>query len=173
MNNRLIVNSLRFIGLLLLQVLVIDNIRLGYYVHPYVYVLYIFLLPFNIRNWQLLFAGFFMGFAVDLFNGTPGLNAAACVFMAFFRPWVINGMMRRKDVSENDEPSLNIMGTSRFLVYSLLLLLVHNFVLFMLEAFSFKLIGVVFLQTLLSVFSSLMLIFIILLLFKKTKKKSL
>ena len=173
MNNRLILNTLRFIGLLLLQVLVVDNVRLGYYIHPYVYVLYIFMLPFNVPNWQLLFAGFTMGLAVDLFNGTPGLNAAATVFMAFVRPFVINAMTRRKDINENDEPSLSNMGASRFLVYALILLLVHNIVLFTLEAFSFKLIGVVFLQTLLSVFSSLMLIFIMLLLFKKTKKKSL
>lgn len=173
MSNRLFLNFFRFVSLLLLQLLVIDNIRLGYYIHPYVYVLYIFMLPFNIPNWQLLFAGFFMGLTVDLFSGTPGLNAAACVLTAFIRPWVINGMMRRKDVGENDEPSLNSMGTNRFLVYSLLLLVAHNLMLFMLEAFSFRLIGVVLLQTLLSVFSSLMLIFIILLLFKKTKKKSL
>ncbi len=173
MNNRLVINFLRFIGLLLLQVLVIDNIRLGYYIHPYVYVLYIFMLPFNIPNWHLLLSGFFMGLAVDLFNGTPGLNAAACVCIAFVRPFVIGGIMRRKDVNENDEPSLNTMGVNRFLLYSLILLVVHNLVLFMLEAFSFRLIGVVFLQTLLSVFSSLMLIFIVLLLFKKTKKKSL
>lgn len=173
MNNRLILNTLRFIGLLLLQVLVVDNVRLGYYIHPYVYVLYIFMLPFNIPNWQLLFAGFTIGLAVDMFNGTPGLNAAATVFMSFVRPFVINAMTRRKDINENDEPSLTNMGASRFLVYALILLLVHNIVLFTLEAFSFKLIGVVFLQTLLSACSSLMLIFIILLLFKKTKKKSL
>ena len=169
--NRLVLNFLRFIGLLFLQVLVIDNIRLGYYIHPHIYILFILMLPFNISNWQLLVSGFLMGFAVDLFNGTPGLNAAATVCMAFIRPMVINGMMRRNDINENDEPSLNTMGTSRFIVYSLLLLLAHNLILFMLEAFSFKLIGVVFLQTLLSVFSSLLLIFIILLLFKKTKKK--
>ena len=173
MHNSLILNFLRFIGLLLLQVLVVDNVRLGYYIHPYVYVLYIFMLPFNIPNWQLLFAGFTMGLAVDMFNGTPGLNAAATVFMSFVRPFVINAMTRRKDINENDEPSLSNMGASRFLVYALILLLVHNIVLFTLEAFSFKLIGVVFLQTLLSACSSLMLIFIILLLFKKTKKKSL
>lgn len=171
MNNRLILNTLRFIGLLLLQVLVIDNIRLGYYIHPYVYVLYVFMLPFNIPNWQLLFAGFTMGLAVDLFNGTPGLNAAATVFMAFVRPFVINAITRRKDINENDEPSMTNMGANRFFVYSLILLLVHNIVLFTLEAFSLKLIGIVFLQTLLSVLGSLVLIFIILLLFKKTKKK--
>lgn len=171
MNNRLIINFLRFVGLLLLQVLVIDDIRLGYYIHPYVYVLYIFLLPFNIPNWQLLLSGFAMGFAVDLFNGTPGLNASATVFMAFIRPFVINAMTRRNDINENEEPSLDNMGAGRFIVYSLLMLLAHNMLLFMLEAFSFKLFGIVLLQTLLSVLSSLMLIIIILLLFKKNKKK--
>lgn len=167
----MIVNILRFIGLLLLQVLVIDDIRLGYYIHPYVYVLFVFLLPFNIPNWQLLLSAFAMGFAVDLFNGTPGLNASATVFMAFVRPFVIKVMTRRNDINENEEPSLENMGVGRFIVYSLLLLLAHNLLLFTLETFSFKLFGIVLLQTLLSVFSSVMLIFIILLLFKKTKKK--
>lgn len=171
MNNRLILNTLRFIGLLLLQVLVIDNIRLGYYIHPCVYVLFIFLLPFNIQKWQLLLLGFLSGLAVDLFNGTPGLNAAATVLLAFVRPYVINNMTRRKDINMNDEPSLNNMGFSWFIVYSIILLTIHNFALFLLEAFSFKLLGTIFLQTLLSVFSSLMLIFIILLLFKKSNKK--
>ncbi len=171
MNNRLIINILRFIGLILLQVLVIDNIRLGYYIHPYVYVLFIFLLPFNIPKWQLLLLGFINGYAIDMFSGTPGLNAAATVMMAFVRPFVINAMTRRKDINPNDEPSLNNMGVSWFIVYSILLLTVHNLILFILESFSFKLIGVVLTQTIMSVFSSLMLIFIILLLFKKSNKK--
>jgi hypothetical protein len=117
--------------------------------------------------------GFITGLSIDLFNGTPGLNAAATVFMAFIRPYVINNMTRRKEVNMNDEPSLNNMGFSWFMVYSILLLTAHNLVLFLLEAFSFKLIGVVLLQTLMSVISSLMLIFIILLLFKKSNKKNL
>lgn len=171
MNNRLILNTLRFIGLLLLQVLVIDNIRLGYYIHPYVYVMFIFLLPFNIQKWLLLILGFFTGLTVDLFNGTPGLNAAATVFIAFIRPYVINSMTRRKDINMNDEPSLNNMGFSWFIVYSIILLTAHNLLLFLLEAFSFKLLGVVILQTLISVFSSITIIFIILLLFKKSNKK--
>ena len=171
MNNRLIINILRFVGLVLMQVLVVNNIRLGYYIHPCVYVLFLFLLPFNIEKMPLLFIGFLTGLTVDLFNGTPGLNAAATVFLAFIRPYVINGMTRRKDFNINDEPSLNNMGISWFFVYSLILLLAHNFILFLLEAFSFKLLGIVLLQTLISVFSSLVLIFIIVLLFKKSNKK--
>lgn len=170
MENRLILNTLRFIGLLLLQVFVVDNIRLGYFVHPYVYVLFIFLMPFNVPNWKLLLSAFAIGMTVDLFNGTPGLNAAATVFMAFLRPFVINGMTRRKDYSENDEPSISNMGIVWFLVYSTILLLAHNLSLFMLETFSFKLFGLVIVQTLMSVFASLLLIFILLLLFKKSKR---
>ena len=171
MNNRLVINTLRFIGLLLLQVLVIDNIRLGYYIHPYVYVLFILLLPFNTPKWQLLLLGFTMGFAVDLFCGTPGLNAAATVFMAFIRPYVINSMTRRKDINDNDEPSLGNMGISWFLIYSTLMLTTHNIVLFLLEMFSFKLFYVAIIQTLLSVASSLLLIILILLIFRKNYKK--
>lgn len=171
MNNRLIINILRFIGLLLLQVLVVDNIRLGYYVHPYVYVLFILLMPFNTPKWQLLLSGFAMGFAVDLFSGTPGLNAAATVFMAFIRPFVINEMTRRKDINYNDEPSLSNMGISWFLIYSTLLITAHNIILFILEIFSFRLFYIAVIQTLLSVASSLLLIFLLLLIFRKNYKK--
>lgn len=171
MNNRLIINILRFIGLLLLQVLIVDNIRLGYYVHPYVYVIFIFLLPFNTPKWQLLLSGFTMGFAVDLFCGTPGLNAAASVFMAFIRPFIINAMTRRKDINEDDEPSFNNMGMLRFMIYATLLLIAHNIVLFLLETFSIRLFGIVIIQTLISVISSLLLIFLILLIFRKNHKK--
>lgn len=171
MNNRLIINILRFIGLLLLQVLVVDNIRLGYYVHPYVYVLFILLLPFNTKKWQLLLSGFTLGFAVDLFCGTPGLNAAATVFMAFLRPYVINSMTRRKDINDNDEPSLYNMGVSWFLIYSSLMLTAHNIVLFLLEIFSLKLFYIAMIQTLLSVTSSVLLISLILLIFRKNHKK--
>ena len=171
MNNRFIINTLRFIGLVLLQVLVIDNIRLGYYIHPCVYILFILLMPFNTPKWKLLINGFLIGMTIDLFCGTPGLNAAATVFMAFLRPMVINGMTRRKDINENDEPSLNNMGVSWFLIYALLLLLAHNLLLFLLELFSFKLFHIIIIQTILSVASSILVLFLILMLFKKSNKK--
>ena len=171
MNNRFIINTLRFIGLVLLQVLVIDNIRLGYYIHPCVYILFLLLMPFNTPKWKLLINGFLIGMTIDLFCGTPGLNAAATVFMAFLRPMVINGMTRRKDINENDEPSLNNMGVSWFLIYASLLLLAHNLLLFLLELFSFKLFHIIIIQTILSVASSILVLFLILMLFKKSNKK--
>ena len=77
MYNTLIKNILIFIGLFLLQVLVFDNIRLGNYLHPIIYVLFIMILPFKTPNLQLVIYGFLIGMAIDIFDGTPGLNAAA------------------------------------------------------------------------------------------------
>ena len=171
MYNTLIRNILRFIGLFILQVLIIDNIRLGNFIHPCVYVLYVMLLPFDTPKWKLLINGFLIGFAVDIFNGTPGLNAAATVLMAFFRPNIINLTARKSDIEGKIAPSVSEMGLQWFFLYMVLLLIIHNFALFMLEAFSFRLIGLVLLETLLSVIMSSFVIILVIYIFKPIKTK--
>lgn len=171
MYNTLIRNILRFVGLLLLQILVFDNIRLGNYIHPCVYVLFVMLLPFDMPKWQLVITGFLLGMVVDIFSGTPGLNAAATVFMAFMRPFIIGITTRKSDIEEKTEPSVAEMGLKWFVVYAILLLILHNLFLFWLEAFSIKLLGMVLLEVLLSVPSSLFVIILILYVFKPIKNK--
>ena len=74
-------NILRFFTVILLQVLLLDNVQLGGYLSPYFYVIFIILLPFESPKWLLLCLAFLLGLSVDLFNGTPGMHAAASVFM--------------------------------------------------------------------------------------------
>ena len=170
MYNTLIRNILRFIVLLTVQVLVFDNLGFGTYIHPYIYVLFVLLLPFDTPKWQLLIDGFLIGIAVDIFNGTPGLNAAATVFLAFMRPYIIGITTRKSDVEDKNAPTVTEMGLQWFAVYALLLLLLHNLVLFWLEAFSIKLLGLVLAETLLSAPVTLLLIIIIIYIFKPIKK---
>jgi len=170
MYNTLIKNILTFIGLFLLQILVFSNIRLGSYLHPIIYVIFILVLPFKTPKWRLLLDGFLMGIAIDIFNGTPGLNAAATVLIAYLRPYIIGLMTRKSEVEEKEAPTVGVMGFYWFLVYSLILLLIHNFSLFMLEAFSFKLLGTVSLEVLISTPVSLFVILLISYLFKPIKK---
>ena len=170
MYNTLIRNIIRFVILLVVQVLVFDNIRFGNYIHPYVYVLFVMLLPFDVPKWRLILDGFLIGMAVDVFNGTPGLNASATVFMSFLRPYIIGITTRKSDIEEKTAPTITEMGLQWFAVYGLLLLIAHNFTLFFLEAFSFKLIGMVLLEMLLSVPISLLLIILIIYVFKPIKK---
>lgn len=170
MYNALIRNILRFVGLFFLQVLIIDNMRLGNFIHPCVYVLYIMLLPFETPKWKLMINAFLIGFAVDIFNGTPGLNAAATVLMAYIRPSIIDLTSRKSDIEGKNEPSASEMGMQWFVLYSVLLLIIHNLTLFLLEAFSFRLFGLVLLETLLSVVISAFVIVLIIYLVKPIKK---
>lgn len=166
----LIRNIFRFIALLIVQVMVFDNLLFGSYIHPYIYVLFVLLLPFDTPKWRLLIDAFLIGIAVDIFNGTPGLNAAATVFMAFVRPFVISKTARKSDIEGKNAPTVTEMGLQWFAIYALLLILLHNLVIFWLEAFSIKLLGLVLAETLLSAPVSLLLMIIIIYIFKPLKK---
>ena len=170
MYNTLIRNILHFVILLIVQVMVFDNLGFGTYIHPYIYVLFVLLLPFDTPKWRLLIDGFLIGMAVDIFNGTPGLNAAATVFLAFSRSFIIGITSRKSDIEGKNAPTVTEMGLQWFAVYALLLLLLHNLVLFWLEAFSIRLLGLVLAETVLSSLVSLLLIIIIIYIFKPLKK---
>ena len=172
MYNTLIRNIIRFIGLVLLQIAVFDNLRIGNYIHPCIYVIFILLMPFDTPTWKLMINGFLIGFVVDIFNGTPGLNASATVFMSYMRPFIIGITTRKSDIEGKNEPSIGEMGRQWFLIYSLLLLVIHNLFLFWMEAFSIKLFGVVLVEVLLSVPISLIFIVLLIYLLKPVKNKS-
>ncbi len=161
---------IRFVVLVLLQVLVINHIRLGGYVHPSIYMIFIMLLPINIPGWQLLLLGFGLGMSVDLFTGTPGLHASATTLMAFCRPYIIKIVSGTQKFENIHEPNLNQLDGMWFFRYVLLMVLVHHFWLFLIESFSFRLIGQVLLRILLSVPVSVFLIMMTLYIFKSNKK---
>ena len=87
--NKVLMNTIRFVLLVIAQVLVINHIRLGGYVHPYIYLIFVMLLPINMSGWQLLLSGFGIGLTIDLFMGTLGMHAGATTLMAFCRPTII------------------------------------------------------------------------------------
>ena len=75
-----------FIGLVLLQVLILNNVHIAGYATRFLYIY--FILKFNSgtsRNELMLWA-FFFGLTIDVFSDTPGMNAAATVLLAFLRP---------------------------------------------------------------------------------------
>ena len=169
--NKTALQIIRFVVLVLLQVLVINHIRLGGYVHPYIYLIFIMLLPFSTPKWQLLVLGFALGLSVDLFTGTPGLHAGATTLMAFCRPSIIKLISGNQKFENIPEPNVGQLGGIWFLRYALFMVLIHHFALFLLESFSFRLIGQVLLRILLSVPVSTFLIMMILYIFKSEKKR--
>ena len=124
------------VGLVLLQVLILNNVHIANCATPFLYVY--FLLKFDSaasRN-TLMWWAFFLGLTVDMFSDTPGMNAASAVLLAFLRPVLLHLFLSR-DVVDNMVPSIQTMGTWSFLKYAITCLLIYHSLLFALEFFTF------------------------------------
>ena len=137
MNRMILKNIMRFVLFVSLQVFLLNKINFFGYLNPYIYILFILLLPFRIQGWLLLLLGFATGLVIDMFANTPGLNVAATVLLAFMRPVVINLVGKRPDYEQSGEPSMREMGFKWFFPYALLLVLIHHFALNFIDVFSF------------------------------------
>ncbi|MGA1977725.1 MAG: rod shape-determining protein MreD [Bacteroidales bacterium] len=133
MINRILRYSLIFLLLILLQLLVFDNIQFSGYVNPYVYILFILLLPIEIPSWLLLLLSFATGILMDFFSGTPGMHASATVLAGFVRPYVLRIISPREGYEAGATPSMIIYGFRWFLIYAAIIVLVHHSALFYLE----------------------------------------
>lgn len=170
MNNVYLKNGLRFAVLLLIQIFVLNKIRFGGYLNPYLYVLFILLLPFETPKWLLLLSAFFLGLFVDMFSGVMGIHAAASVLMAFARPGVMKIIAARGQYEPGSQPGIQDFGFPWFFSYSLLLVVLHHLLLFYLEVFSFHEFFITFLRVIFSTAFTLILIFITEYLFLKNKR---
>ncbi len=168
----LVKNILRFALLILVQVFVLDKIHLHQMVTPYIYMLFILWMPFQLgRMWQMILA-FAIGFALDSFRDNPGFHASACVLIAYLRPFFINILIPQEGADTNyDEPSAKSMGGFfPYIVYAGLLTIIHHGWLFMLEAWQIGNVWYFIFKTLLSTIISLLLILITELLFNRKQQ---
>jgi len=172
MTSKVFINIIRFIILVGLQVLILENINLRGYINPYLYVYFILLLPFETPGWLLLIASFLMGFSIDTFVGTMGIHTAASVLMAFARPLIIKAIPSRKEFEPGMKPSISDLGFLWFFTYSLLLVFIHHFALFYLEVFSFTDFFNTLLRVLLSSIFTILLVIIAQYLFFKASGKN-
>lgn len=125
-----------FIVLILLQLLFFNNFQLSGYINPYIYVLFILVLPYGISGWALLLLGFGLGLTLDTFMNTYGMHSSATVLMAFLRPYVIQLIGDIDNIDQTRNPSLNQNGPIWFIKYSLILVFAHHLVLFLIESFT-------------------------------------
>jgi cell shape-determining protein MreD len=133
--NEIIRNIIRFIVLVAVQILIIKNIELGRFINPFLYVLFIIVLPFETPKWLLLLSGFLIGITIDMFYDTAGMHAAACVFMAYIRPSVLKLFSPRDGYEFGTQPTIQYLGVPWFLSYSAILIVAHHLVLFYVEIF--------------------------------------
>ena len=130
----LVKNIFRLLVFILVQVYILDKIHLHRFVIPVLYYIFILWLPFSLNRISLLFIGFVTGLMLDYFTNTPGLHAAACILIAYARPFVIN-LLIPKDTAEFNyrEPSPRAMGWAPYTVYALVLTVLHHSYMYLLE----------------------------------------
>ncbi|QHI36993.1 hypothetical protein IMCC3317_23640 [Kordia antarctica] len=127
-------NSLRFVVAVLAQVLICNHIDFLGYINPLVYIYFIFLFPFNVNRSLFLVLAFLLGLTIDMFSDSGGANAAACLVIAYIRPFVL----RFAFGISYEHQSIKLANTAfgQRMVYIVILTVIHHFVLFSLEIFN-------------------------------------
>jgi hypothetical protein len=162
-NSEIISNALRFIVLILVQVLLLNNINFMGYINPYLYIIFILIYPLDGDRPLLILLSFLLGLSIDLFGDSGGVHAAASVFIAYIRPLLLKfsfGVSYEYNMVKINKAPL--MGRITYITFMVVL---HHFVLFLLEIFSLSHILLLLKSTLFSSIFSIVLIFCTLLLF--------
>ena len=168
MNTTVVINILRFLGLLALQVVVFNRLNMFGFLNPYPYILFILLFPVNGNRAMLLLTAFLMGLCVDMFAGTSGPHAAACVVLAYLRrPFfklTFGISFEYQTIKINDR-----LSPERF-SFILICIVTHHLILYLLEVFQFGLIFSILLNTLYTTIFTLLISIIIVYLIKPGKE---
>lgn len=150
-----------FILLVLAQILILNNIELGGYINPYLYVFFILFLPFETNENLVLGLAFALGLTIDVFTSTLGIHTSASVFMAFGRKYILKLIQPRGGYEFGTTPSLQHMGMSWYMTYAVILVVLHHLFLFYVESFKFSQFFPTFARVILSSLFTLILIFIV------------
>jgi rod shape-determining protein MreD len=166
-SNETLVNIVRFVTLVLVQVLILNHINFLGYINPYLYPLFILVFPLTGNKSLLIILSFILGLCIDVFSDSGGIHAAACVFIAWIRPVVLK-------YSFGVSYQLNTLKIStaplpKQIVYIISMVLFHHLILFSLEIFNVNQILLVLTSTLFSgTFSVILMVSSILLFSRKS-----
>lgn len=166
-NNEIVVNTVRFIAVVLFQILLFNHINFLGYINPYVYIVFILVFPLTSSKSLLILLSFILGLTIDMFGDSGGIHAAACVFIGYIRPAVLKFSF---GVSyEYNTIKISKANFGQQFTYVGLMVVLHHLVLFSLEIFSTEHILLVLKSTLFSgIFSTILILCTILLFSKKS-----
>ncbi|RED47193.1 rod shape-determining protein MreD [Winogradskyella eximia] len=168
MNSVLAVNIVRFVLLLLVQVLICNHINFFGYINPYIYIIFIFLFPIREERLILLLASFLLGMMIDLFSDSGGVHAAAAVSLAYVRPILLKSSFGMLYEHQSIKFSTTEIGS--LISYISLGTVVHHLILFSLEIFNISNILLILQKTLFSSIFTIILSVLIIILFSRNKK---
>ncbi len=168
MNSALLFNIIRFILLVAAQVVLFNKINFLEYINPFPYLLFIILYPVNSNKTGLLVASFLLGLTVDMFCNSGGVHATACLVLAFVRPYIFKFAFGLS--YEYQTVKLNDVLTPQRFSFILVSVLIHHFILFLLEIFQLSFILEVLIKTLFSSIFTIIICVLIIYLIKPVRR---
>lgn len=132
---------LLFAVLILVQVLVCNNLLLFGVAVPFVFIFFILSLPLNMGTGMVLLLSFLLGFLIDLFSDTLGLNSLACLLLGALRKPLFYAYVPKEDKYLNAVPSISSIGWFSYLKYVLTASAIYCFLVFGIELVSFASFG--------------------------------
>ncbi len=168
MNNFIIQNTILFIVLVLLQVLILNNINLFGYLNPYIYIIFVILYPLRKEKGSFLFLSFLLGLSIDFFLNSGGINAAATLFIAYFRLSILTYILRKSDF-DYQLFNVNSLPFGKSITFIFLLTFIHSLIIYTLEYFSFNDFFDIIKKTAFSTIFTVTMIYFIIILFTKKR----
>ena len=168
MNSALLGNIARFILLLVAQILIFNRIDLFGFINPFPYILFIILYPVNGNKSGLLAASFLLGLLMDMFWNSGGVHAAACLVLAYYRPAIFKFSFGLS--YEYQTVRLNDVVTPERFSFLLIAIVLHHFVLFVLEVFKVSFLWDILVRTVLSTIFTIITCIIIIYIIKPSKR---
>ena len=117
-----------------LQIYIFNNVNLFGYINPYPYILFLLVFPFTANRALYIFIAFLTGLTMDMFGNSGGIHAAACLFLAYFRPVALRFSF---GVSyEYNSIKLSKLSFYERFIFIAMMVLIHHLILFLLEVFN-------------------------------------
>lgn len=140
---------IRFVVLMLIQVLILNNLQFLGICHPYIFIMFLIMMPITFPQSLDMLLGVGCGLIMDAFCNSLGVHMAACVLITFLRRPMISNLVMDVD-RLNSEINSRTIGLIGFLKYAIVLILLYHTMVVLLSAWSFIHIGLNFLQIILS-----------------------
>lgn len=133
-SNSYFINSIRFVLLVLVQVLVFNRLNFFGFINPMVYIMFLYWYPIKENRAVFLALGFLLGLSIDFLSDTMAINAASTVTIAYLRPTI----MRFVFGVNYEFQSFKLDNTTKAqqITFLALLIIVHHAVFFTLEIFN-------------------------------------
>lgn len=148
---------LQYVLIVALQVLLFDHMHLAIWGFPMVYVLFLLNLSPRLPRWAELLVGAGVGLTMDIWYSSMGVHMAACVAVAFVRPILLSNIVQDIErITEN--VTGKAIGIAEYVKAAVILVIMHHFIVFTLEAWDLSQWWVILLQTIISSVMTLMII---------------